>query len=118
MYSPDNLTVKKFLSLSSIFVLPSSWEAFGISILEAMATNNAIISTLTEGGEYLIKEEENGFLYDYGDKNELINFINKIIEDKKLLNKLKINNYKKAQTFVWDQIIVTYQNIIHKALKR
>lgn len=118
LQSPTDLTIKKILSFSNIFILPSSWEAFGISILEAMANHNAIISTITEGGEYLIKEEENGYLYDFGDKNDLKDFINKIIEDKDLLNKFKKNNYLKAKSFVWENIILTYQKIIHKAIKK
>lgn len=118
LYSPSDITIKKILSLSNIFILPSSWEAFGISILEAMATNNAIISTRTEGGEYLIKEDENGFLYDYQDKGELKNYLTKLIDDKLLLNRMKKNNYLKVQNFFWEKICIEYQNLIHKNIKK
>jgi glycosyltransferase involved in cell wall biosynthesis len=116
IYSPSDISVKKILTLSNIFILPSSWEAFGISILEAMATNNAIISTRTEGGEFLIKEEENGFLYDYQDKGELRTYLEKLIDNKILLNKIKKNNYLKVQQFLWSQIGLDYQKIIQKYL--
>jgi glycosyltransferase involved in cell wall biosynthesis len=53
------------LDISEIFVFPSEWEAFGIVLLEAMAYKNSIISTKTEGGSYLIKPGENGYLYDF-----------------------------------------------------
>ena len=118
LYSPSDITIKKILSLSNIFILPSSWEAFGISILEAMATNNAIVSTRTEGGEYLIKEDENGFLYDYQDKGELKNYLIQLIDNKLLLNKIKKNNYLKVQNFFWEKICIDYQKIIHKSIKK
>ena len=118
IFEPSDETIKKILSISNIFVMPSSWEAFGISILEAMATNNAIISTRTEGGEYLIKEEENGYLYDYQDKGELENYINKLLEDKVLMNKIKKNNLIKVKSYLWDKISLDYQQIIHKALSK
>ena len=49
-----------------MFILASRVKAFGIVMLEAMAKGNAIISTTTEGGKYLIKED-NGILYDFED---------------------------------------------------
>jgi glycosyltransferase involved in cell wall biosynthesis len=55
----------EILDISEIFVFPSAWEAFGIVLLEAMAYKNSIISTKTEGGNYLIKPGENGYLYDF-----------------------------------------------------
>ena len=92
------------LNLSGIFIMPSEWEAFGITILEAMAQGNAVISTKTEGGKFLIKEKENGFLYNYGDLKDLENKIKILINNKKLLNKISKNNIKKAKKFLWKDI--------------
>ena len=91
------------LSLSKIFILPSEWEAFGISILQAMAQGNAIISTRTEGGRFLI-EKENGFLYNYNDLKDLENKIKVLIADKKMLNNVRKNNINKAKKFLWQDI--------------
>ena len=67
---PDK-EVTSLLSLSKIFILPSEWEAFGISILQAMAQGNAIISSKTEGGRFLI-DKENGFLFNYQDLKDYL----------------------------------------------
>lgn len=104
LVSPTDEVRDQALQLSDIFILPSAWEAFGISILEAMAKNNAIISSRTEGGKFLITEEENGYLYDYGDVQELGNRIEKLMTDKKLLSKIQENNLEKAKEFIWDKI--------------
>jgi hypothetical protein len=115
--SPQDDSVKTVLSKSAIFVLPSSWEAFGISIIEAMRFGNAIVSTRTEGGEYLIKEEENGFLYDFQDTVDLTSRLETLISDKQLLKKIKTNNIKKALEFSISSVYDTYRVILRELLK-
>ncbi len=81
------------LNLSKVFILPSEWEAFGISILQAMAQGNAIISTKTEGGRFLI-DKENGFLYNFQDIKDLENKLKVLIADKQALDKISKLNIK------------------------
>jgi len=92
------------LDLSEVFVFPSEWEAFGISVLEAMARSNAIISTKTEGGLYLIKEKENGYLFRYGDQKELLKKLKILISNDKLRKTIQKNNIKKAKNYLWEKI--------------
>ncbi len=112
LIKPDDETVKGILSVSKIYILPSSWEAFGISILEAMARGNAIVTTRTEGGEFLIKEDENGYLFDYNDQNELYNFIDKLLADKELIKRISEANILKAKEFIWDKITDDYLKML------
>jgi len=81
----------------------SKWEAFGISIVEAMARGNAIISTKTEGGKFLI-QKENGFTYDFNNLEELKKSLTVLITNTKLREKMQLANNKKAQGFLWDNI--------------
>lgn len=91
------------LELSKIFVFPSEWEAFGIGTLEAMAKGNAIISTRTEGGRYLI-QEDNGDLFDYGNIKELETKLKSLILNEKRRKRIGVNNIKKAKMFKWSKI--------------
>ncbi|MEK6834686.1 MAG: glycosyltransferase family 4 protein [Nanoarchaeota archaeon] len=104
------------LSLSKVFVLPSEWEAFGISILQAMAQGNAVISTRTEGGRFLV-EKENGFLYNYNDLKDLENKLKVLIADKNSLNKISKNNIKKAKQFLWINIVKDLEKVYYEVLK-
>ena len=104
------------LSLSKIFIMPSEWEAFGISTLLAMARGNAIISTNTEGGRFLINKE-NGFLYNYNDLRDLENKIKVLITDKKMLNKISRDNIKKAKKFLWKDISKNLEKVYLEVLK-
>jgi len=103
----------KALDTSEIFILPSDWEAFGIVILEAMARGNAIISTKTEGGEFLVKKE-NGFVYDFGDLKSLGRNIKTLSENKKLRRNMKKNNIRKAKEFLWENIVKNLERIYAK----
>ena len=98
------------LDSSEIFIMPSEWEAFGIVILEAMARGNAIISTKNEGAEFLIKKE-NGLLYDFGDLKTLEDSINILYKNKKLRDRFKKNNLKKAKEFLWKDIAKDLERI-------
>ena len=100
------------LNLSKIFILPSEWEAFGISILQAMAQGNAVISTRTEGGKFLVNKE-NGFLYDFNDLKDLENKIKVLIADKKMLNIVGKNNINKAKQFLWDNIAKDLEKVYY-----
>ncbi|MEK6955628.1 MAG: glycosyltransferase family 4 protein [Nanoarchaeota archaeon] len=92
------------LKSSNIYAFPSKWEAFGITILEAMAFGNSIVSSKTEGGKFLIKDNINGFLFDFNNLEQLENKLNLLINNKSLRNKISKNNIKKSKEFLWENI--------------
>ncbi len=106
----DNLR-NQILQISEIFILPSYWEAYGISILEAMAHKNAIITTKTEGGQHLIKHGVNGFLINYNKPKELASSIQKLIHNPTIRKEMIENNYKKAKALQWDNIWDEYKEL-------
>lgn len=101
------------LEISEIFVLPSEWEAFGIAMLEAMAKGNAIISSDTEGGKYLIGKN-NGFIFEYGNEKELYDKLRILIKNPKLRNKIQKSNIKKSKEFLWKDISNKLEGIYKK----
>lgn len=106
------------LSTSEIFIFPSQWEAFGIVMLEAMTKGNALVSTRTEGGKFLVTEGVNGFLFNYGDTKKLLEHVRKFIQDKKFLSKIQENNLKKVYQFSWDNIYEKqYKPILEKLFR-
>lgn len=101
------------LNVSQIMIFPSEWEAFGIVLLEAMTQGNAIISTKTEGGNYLITDGVNGCKYDFSDIQQLKNSLMNLLEDEEMIQKMKQANKKKVKLFSWDDI---YRNSYKKIL--
>lgn len=83
----------KLLQTSDIFILPSYYvsEAFPISILEAMACKNAIITT---NHKYLpdVVTEENGLLAEPKSAASLSKCIQDLLDNVELLETMKKNN--------------------------
>jgi len=112
--NPSDEVKKDILSVSKIFVFPSQWEAFGLAMLEAMALGNAIITTETEGGKFLIKENENGFFVKWNDPADIAEKIRLLANDKDLMEKMSQNNIEKSKLFLWDDIADKYISTLIK----
>ncbi len=100
----------KFLSKSKLFVFPSLWEGLGIAILEAMACGLPIISSDCKFGprEILASDKglvENGILVPPGNEKLLAEAMIKLLNDKKLLNNLKLKGGQRAEDFNIKKII-------------
>jgi glycosyltransferase involved in cell wall biosynthesis len=96
---------------ASLFLLPSRRECFGITILEAMCSGTAVISTATEGPTDIIKNGENGFLTKIGDEKELSDKIKMIFGDKAKRRKIENNAKKTAEKYDWSGIIKSIANV-------
>ena len=85
----------KLLQSSDIFILPSYKEAFPISIIEAMATSNALVVTKQK---YISEElsSENGILVEK-DVKSLIDGIGYLIKNKQKLLQIQKYNRQQAQ---------------------
>lgn len=74
--------VLEYLKLSDVFVLPTREDIWGLVVNEAIACGLPVITTKQTGASYsLIKEGENGFVYDCNDVTQLNFYLNKIEEE-------------------------------------
>lgn len=78
--------VPRFLEAIDIFVLPSRFEGFGISLIEAIAMGIPCISSNLDGPAEIIGNEERGLLFNSGDSYDLA---------KKIMN--TIDNYQRIK---------------------
>lgn len=95
-----------YLKKSSVFVLLSDNETFGLSYLEAMAALNIVIAAKDDGIDGILKDGENSFLIPK-DSLELKNCIEKIMnldeeELKRIYNNMKntINHYRQSKAAI------------------
>jgi glycosyltransferase involved in cell wall biosynthesis len=64
--------MKKFISETGVFILPSSFEPWGVAVHEfACAGFPLILSDKVGAGEVFMVENENGFSFDCKNGNEL-----------------------------------------------
>ena len=74
--------IQSILNSSDIFLLASETEAFGISILEAMATRLPVVATDSGGTcEIIPRDSDYGILIDYGDQEALATSLSSLILD-------------------------------------
>ena len=71
--------VKEILSRASIFCLPSHWEGFPISMLEAMASQTAIIATRVGDIPEMLGQGTAGILVDPRDPSALADAIERLL---------------------------------------
>ncbi len=85
---------------SSIFVLSSRFEGFGMALLEAMSYRLAVVSfDCPYGPRAIIDNHQNGILVENGNTAELANTIIKLIKDRKQQECLANSAYEKAHLY-------------------
>ncbi|MFT6783987.1 MAG: glycosyltransferase involved in cell wall biosynthesis [Saprospiraceae bacterium] len=67
----NNSELSPIYSASDIYVLSSAQEGLSLSLLEAMASGCIPVSTAFTGGDELIEDNYNGYIYDVGDSEAL-----------------------------------------------
>jgi glycosyltransferase involved in cell wall biosynthesis len=95
--------IPKYYHLSDIYIFPSSKEAWGLAVNEAMNCNCAIIASDKVGSvNDLVKN--NGFIFDYKDTSDLNSKIIRLLDDEQLLLEFKTNSKQiiKEYTFTDD----------------
>jgi glycosyltransferase involved in cell wall biosynthesis len=110
IYGNDKI---KYLQKADIFVLSSYFEGMPNSLIEAMASKTACISTKVGAVADIIDENVNGFLYNPGDVTNLASLLQKLIDSEdirlnfstKALNKIQANNSLKNAIDIFRRIL-------------
>lgn len=84
-FIPDN-NLNEWYNRVKLVVIPSIFEGFGITVIEAMAAGTTVLATNVNGIRTIIKDRENGMLVDYGDNTGLKNAILSFFLNNKFLH--------------------------------
>lgn len=111
--------VSKYYQEASMFILPSREEGFSMVMLEAMEYGIPLIASNTIGPLYLIKNKENGLLFEKGNITALAEKIILLIEDKNLKRKIVQNGLLTAEKYslgnitkIWNERISRFSKEI------
>ncbi len=97
---------------ADIFVLPSRYEAFGITLIEAMIARKPIVANDCSAISYLIKNNQNGILFPYDNWESLSGILISLLRDKKLREQLAENGYLEAlEKYSWQNTISKIDSI-------
>lgn len=116
-YVPDDLLPEIF-KMADIFVLPSiSSEAFGIVVLEAMASGVPVIATNVGGIPEVLKENEAGLLIPPGNELELRKAIQKLLNNEELRKWYGVNGRKAVEEkYSWDKVVVEIEKVYEEII--
>jgi glycosyltransferase involved in cell wall biosynthesis len=100
---------------SDVFIIPSLFEPWGLTVNEAMAAENAIISSSAVASAYdLVSNNVNGYRFKNGDSKDLANKILKIFKNRKKIKKYQSNSLKIVSKWNFNQCFLGIQKAINK----
>lgn len=109
--------IEEILSVSDLFLMPSSSESFGLAALEAMACSVPVVSSNTGGLPELNVHGVSGYLSNVGDVDDMAKNAIRILEDCDRLAKFKEDAFLRAKDFEISQIIPLYEAHYQKAIE-
>ena len=113
--------LEKLYQSSSVFVLPSVEDGFGMVMGEAMASGLPVICTDCTGGPDILQEEKHGFVVPSKDVDLLAERILWCFQNQDLAKQMGLEAQKHVQQFTWDnygeKIYEVYQQILGKKVE-
>ena len=96
--------VMRMMKESEIFVLSSRRESLGLSVLEAMYSRCAVVSTACDGPRDYINGK-NGLLTEIGNPKSMAKALETAVWDNRLRKRLQANARQTARGYDWDIVV-------------
>ena len=103
--------IERVLCMSDLFLLTSESESFGLSSLEAMASNVPVISTNTGGIPEVNIDGYSGFLSNVGDVDDMAKNALRLLKDNALMQQFKAQARLQAAKFNITEILPIYERM-------
>jgi len=102
------------INSSQIYVLPSTWEGFPQSLIEAMSLGKCIIGSNCEGNMEVLNDDKTGFLFKIGDTDELAEKLDYCLSN----NTVEVEQNAKilAEKFEWGKIANQVENVYQELI--
>ena len=109
----------KYYAAGDIFLLPTKYEAFGLAILEAMATGLPVLVSVRAGAAELIRDGVNGMhIEGPTDSAAIAAKIESLLKDRDLRRRLGHHGRLTALEYNWDRVAEQTANVYERAVSR
>ncbi len=107
----DDARLNEWYNRCNCVVVPSCFEGFGITVIEAMAAGTPVIASRVDGLRTLIDPGRNGFLVDYGDEQGLADAMLRVLDsDCSAITAAALQDVR--ERYDWDSIAVQLQALL------
>lgn len=106
--------IQAFIKASDVFVLPSMYEPSALALLDALVTKTPIVATDVGGTPEIVKDNKVGLLVRPKDPEDIAKKVNKILEDRKLRERIKWNQEKTIRRYLWKNLVKKYIEVYQK----
>jgi glycosyltransferase involved in cell wall biosynthesis len=105
--------VHQYLQASDLFVFPTEREAFGISLIEAMACALPVISTHVGGLADILVHRQNGWVIEAGDGQQLGEALHRLMTDPALRADLGASARRTVEErYTTEQVVQAYIDLL------
>lgn len=113
-----NSILPVYYSLSRVLVLPSYYEAFGKTVVEAMACSKPVVASKEGGLREVVDDGETGFLVKYGSVIGIAKAVTDILQNEDLGAEMGRKGRKRVERdFTWkavtDRINSVYEELVN-----
>lgn len=113
---PDDLA--RFYAALDVYVSASHTEAFGLSIVEAMACGKPVVATATEGAQEIVDDEASGLIARVGDVRAIAGAVSRLLDDEAERVRLGARGREEAQErFSLERMIEATERVYVDALR-
>jgi glycosyltransferase involved in cell wall biosynthesis len=113
----DRSDISDLLRAASIFALPTNWEGFPLSILEAMRASLPIVASDVGGVSEAVIDGENGFLTPRGDVAAFTTSLERLLNEAPLRDRMALNSRRMfEQRFTAEHMFRKTFNVYRQAV--
>lgn len=111
--------LRHYLAQAHLFLSASEYEAFGISVLEAMSCGTVPVVNHIPAFRQFIRSGETGFLVDFSDPEVTARvIIETLTMDLDLLLSLGKRAQGEAQKYAWGKVILQFEQVYHEIISQ
>ena len=119
LFTGFQLDVSEIIATFDVAVLPSFFEGMGRVLLESMAMGKPVVASRVGGIPDLVEHGVNGLLVTPGDTQELADALQKILNDKKLAQRLgKVGQKRVKEQFSADVMVQSIEKVYREFLTK
>jgi sulfoquinovosyltransferase len=109
--------LSRAFACADVFLMPSESETLGFVILEAMASGVPVVATAAGGIPDLILHGDTGFLYGIGDVDKAALYVNQLLKDPELRQRMGAAARREAERWSWRSATAWIRNVqYHRAM--